>query len=216
MDYTISFSILCLSSFFTLLNPAAATPMFAALTQDSSIKERRAMAGRVALTTVVTLCLMVLLGDVIFSFFHITVHGFRVVGGILFFGMGLDMLRAKESTFKVHPTDLDAAQAKANFAITPLAIPVICGPGSIANAMILSDDAPDLLHTGILLASIVLVSLSVYLILVSADGLLKKLGPVGLNLSTRLMGLIVMVIAVEFVVAGLRPILIDILRQAAA
>jgi multiple antibiotic resistance protein len=125
--------------------------------------------------------------------------------------MGYDMLQArlvkvkmsKASTRKEYVTDIS---------ITPLAIPMICGPGAITNSIVLMEDAATLLHKGILIGTIFLVCILTFLILWSSSKIMKWLGETGNKILMRLMGLIVMVIAVEFFFSGMKPILIDILK----
>ena len=218
MNPLASYAILCCTSFFTLMNPLATAPVFSAATEGLSRRERAGVAARASLTALVVLLVFALLGDLIFRFFGITVHGFRIAGGVLFFGMGFNMLQARENRYKGlpvgDPPNMDRLREEGrDFAITPLAIPMIAGPGAIANVMILSRDAAGPLGKLVLLASILVVTLSVFGVLVGADRIIAILGRNGLNVLKRIMGLMVMVIAVEFVVAGLKPILIDILRE---
>lgn len=212
-----SFAILCITSFFTLMNPLATAPAFSAATADLTPRERRGVALKAALIALGILLVFAFLGDLIFRFFGITVHGFRIAGGVLFFGMGLSMLQAKEVRFKGEHAEDDhkreLVDAGHDFAITPLAIPMIAGPGAIANVMIQTGDAPGLAGRLVLLASILVVITSVYLVLVGADRIIAAIGRNGLNVLKRIMGLIVMVIAVEFCVAGLRPIVVGMIRE---
>lgn len=212
------FAVLCVTSFFTLMNPLATAPVFSAATAALDKPERARVALKAVLVALAVLLVFALLGDLIFRFFGITVHGLRIAGGVLFFGMGLSMLQAKENRFKGEP-GTGSADRRAlveeghDFAITPLAIPMIAGPGAIANALILARDAPGLPGKAVLLGALLLVLVSVYLVLVGADRIIAFLGKNGLNVLKRIMGLIVMVIAVEFCVAGLRPIVVGMLRE---
>lgn len=215
------YALLCITSFFTLTNPLATAPVFSAATEGLGRRERAGVAARASLTALGVLLVFALLGELIFTFFGITVHGFRIAGGVLFFGMGFNMLQARDNRYKGLPggdppnTERLREEGR-DFAITPLAIPMIAGPGAIANAMILSRDAPGLAGKAVLAAAILGTSLTVFLVLVGADRIIAVLGRNGLNVLKRIMGLIVMVIAVEFCVAGLRPILVDILREGLA
>lgn len=216
MDYQpyFNFFILSFSSFFSLINPVATAPVFSTLTANESAASKREKSWRASVITAVALIVFVIVGELIFKFFGLTIDGFRIAGGILFFGMGINMLQARDSGYKTTPQEVDDAGHKADYVVTPLAIPMLCGPGAISNAMILSRDAEDLIQKAILIVTIVLVSFLIYLIFVGADRVVKFLGPTGINIMKRVMGLIVTVIAVEFVVAGARPILTSIIAQA--
>jgi multiple antibiotic resistance protein len=126
--------------------------------------------------------------------------------------MGMDMLQARLAKTKV---DSKAVKSYINdISITPLAIPMISGPGAITNAIVLMEDSPSWQMKAVLIASIIAVLLLTYLILFSSGRIMKLLGETGNNVLMRLMGLIVMVIAVEFFFTGLKPILVDIIRSA--
>jgi multiple antibiotic resistance protein len=124
--------------------------------------------------------------------------------------MGMDMLQARIGRDKIKETEVKSYIT--DISITPLAIPMICGPGAITNAIVLMEDANSLAKTIILIVSILVIMLITYLILYSSSKLIKMLGETGINVMMRIMGLIVMVIAVEFFFSGLRPIVLSILN----
>ena len=127
--------------------------------------------------------------------------------------MGWDMLQARLGSFK-HTEDEDKIDAYVeDISITPLAIPMICGPGAITNAIILMEDANGYYQKAVLVAVIALVLIITYLVLVGASKITEKLGTTGNKVMMRLMGLIVMVIAVEFFFSGLKPIILDIMNS---
>jgi multiple antibiotic resistance protein len=135
------------------------------------------------------------------------------VGGVIFFTMGWDMLQARLGNFK-HTEDEDKIDAYVeDISITPLAIPMICGPGAITNAIILMEDAKEVPLKIVLIATVAFILLLTYLILVGASKITEKMGKTGNKVMMRLMGLIVMVIAVEFFFSGLKPIILDILNS---
>ncbi len=213
MELYLSFALLCFTSFITLMNPLGVMPVFMTMTGSLSTEERRNTAQKATIVAALSLIAFAFSGQLLFKFFGISVDSFRVVGGVIFFMMGYDMLQArlvkvkmsKESTRKTYVTDIS---------VTPLAIPMICGPGAITNAIVLMDDAKDLQMKGILIAVILAVCLITFLILWSSSTIIKWLGETGNKIMMRLMGLIVMVIAVEFFFSGMKPILIDILKSA--
>jgi multiple antibiotic resistance protein len=211
----LSFFLLAFSSFFSLINPLAAAPVFIGLTAGEERAEKRRVAFKATLTAAITLVIFVVLGELIFKFFGLSIHGFRIAGGILFFGMGYEMLQGKDSAFKSTPAEhAAAAHQRPDIAVTPLGIPLICGPGSISNAIILTRDAHDFLRQSILISTIILVLFMTYIVMLAGDRLIEFLGETGLKVAKRIMGLIVMVIAVEFIVAGIRPLLFEIIQKA--
>ncbi|MBT7994332.1 MAG: MarC family protein, partial [Bacteroidetes bacterium] len=141
-------------------------------------------------------------------FFGISINSLRIVGGIIFFMVGQDMLQARLTRTKIKNSEIK--QYVNDISITPLAIPMICGPGAITNAIVLMEDAYDSTRMMILVGTILLVLAIMFFVLYGGSRLSKLLGQTGLNVLMRIMGLIVMVIAVEFFFSGLKPILQDI------
>ena len=148
-----------------------------------------------------------LTGQLLFRFFGNSVNSLRIVGGVIFFMMGMDMLQARLVGLKVARDEVKSYIS--DISITPLAIPMICGPGAITNAIVLMEDAVSIPMKMVLMGSIMLVLLLNYFTLYSSSRIIKLLGPTGNNVLLRLMGLIVMVIAVEFFFSGLKPIVLD-------
>ena len=185
-------------------------PIFMSMTASLSKQRRKQTAKKATLVAFFTIIAFAFSGQLLFNFFGISVNSFRIVGGLIFFMMGWDMLQARLGSFK-HTKDEDKIDAYVeDISITPLAIPMICGPGAISNAIILMEDATTYPLKITLVLIIALVLFITYLVLVGASKITEKLGSTGNKVMMRLMGLIVMVIAVEFFFSGLKPILIDI------
>lgn len=210
MNDTLSFGLLVLTSFFTLINPLGTMPIFMTMTAELSSKDRASTAKRACFTSLLTIIIFAFSGQLLFTFFGISVNSFRVVGGIIFFLMGMDMLQARLGKVKIKDAEVKAYVE--DISITPLAIPMISGPGTLTNAIVLMEDADNWLMRGIVIGGAALIMLFTYLILLSSSRIIKTLGRTGNNVLMRLMGLIVMVIAVEFFFSGLKPIIIDILQ----
>lgn len=212
MDTLLPFALLCLTSFFTLTNPLSIMPIFLTMTDGFSDMERKAIVKGATIVSFITLVMFAVSGQLLFKFFGISTNGFRVVGGVIFFAIGWDMLQARITKVKLKEDEIKT-YAK-DISITPLAIPMICGPGSITNAIVLMEEADTFWMQVVLIASIAIVYLLTFIILRAATRINKIIGETGNNVMMRLMGLILMVIAIEFFVSGIKPILIDILRQA--
>ena len=195
--------LLYFTSFFTLMNPIGTMPVYLSMTSDLTKKQRRTTAIKAVLTAAFALILFALLGKYLFDFFGISVAGLKVVGGILFFFIGFDMLNARISRLKM--SQREAEQYADDISITPLGIPMIAGPGAITNAIVLMGDANDYTSKAMVILSIVLVLIVVLLVFIGAVGITKFIGEKGNKIMMKLMGLIVMVIAVEFFFAGLKP-----------
>jgi multiple antibiotic resistance protein len=186
-------------------------PVFLTMTSNMSEKERRAVVKRATIVSFLTLMTFLLAGQFLFEFFGLSTNGFRIAGGVIIFKIGYDMLQARYTPMKLRDEEI---RTYANdISVTPLAIPMLCGPGAIANAIVLMQDAESLTKQLILVGTIALIYLITYFILRASTRLIKVLGDTGNNVMMRLMGLILMVIAVECMVSGLRPVLVDILRE---
>jgi multiple antibiotic resistance protein len=124
--------------------------------------------------------------------------------------MGMDMLQARLGKVKIKETEIKSYVS--DISVTPLAIPMICGPGALTNAIVMMEDADNIGKKVALIVTVLLVLILTYLFLYSSSRIIKALGDTGLNVMMRLMGLIVMVIAVEFFFSGLKPIILEMLQ----
>ena len=212
MEDLLPFALLCFTSFFTLTNPLGTMPVFLTMTNGMNDHERKAIVRRATIVSFITLMVFTFSGQFLFKFFGISSNGFRIAGGFIIFKIGCDMLQARYSSAKLKEEEVKTYAD--DISITPLAIPMLCGPGAIANAIMLMDDASTFTLKGTLIGIIALVYFITFLILQASTRLVRILGETGNNVMMRLMGLILMVIAVECFVSGLKPILIDILREA--
>lgn len=212
MDTLLPFALLCFTSFFTLTNPLGTMPVFLTMTNGMSDEERKTIVRRATIVSFITLMVFTFSGQFLFTFFGISTNGFRIAGGIIIFTIGFDMLQARYSKAKLK--DDEVKTYVNDISITPLAIPMLCGPGAIANGIMLMDDAGTLVKKILLISIIALVYFITFLILRASTRLTKYMGETGNNVMMRLMGLILMVIAVECFVSGFKPIMADIFQQA--
>ncbi len=209
-DY-MNFGLLCLTSFFTLINPLSVIPVFMTMTADLTEHQRTVTARKALLVAFFTLVAFALSGQLLFAFFGISVNAFRIVGGVLFFLMGYDMLQARLTRIKVDEESVK--KYVGDISVTPLAIPMLCGPGSMTNAIVMMEDATSWGLKTVLFVSIAIVCFVSFLILWSSNRLLKLMGETGNKIMMRLMGLIMMVIAVEFFFSGIKPFLREVLAR---
>lgn len=212
MNDLFGFAFLCFSSFFTLINPFGVMPVFASLTSQLDDTERRKVAVKSCVVAASIVIAFALSGQMLFKFFGISVDSLRIVGGVIFFILGMDMLQARLSEVKVKKSEVTGYVR--DISITPLAIPMMCGPGAITNGIVLMQDAHSWEMKITLIGVVVFVLFLTFLILMASGRLLKLIGETGNNVMMRLMGLIVMVIAVEFLYTGSKPLLINIIKTA--
>ncbi len=207
----ITFAILSFTSYFTLINPLGVMPVFMTMTSNLSAKQRRKTAQKALIVAFLSLIGFALSGQLMFNLFGISVNSFRIVGGIIFFIMGKDMLQAQLTKVKLQKSEV--REYIDDISITPLAIPMIAGPGAITNSIVLMQDAVNYEMKAVLFGVIFTICLLTFLILWGSSTIIKLLGETGNKVMMRLMGLIVMVIAVEFFFSGLKPIIIDIYKS---
>ncbi|HKQ18915.1 MAG TPA: MarC family protein [Candidatus Eisenbacteria bacterium] len=198
----LQFGLLCFVSIFTMVNPLPVVPIYLAMTAGLPAAQARRVAFRSTLTALVVMIFFALTGQFIFRFFNISLDAMRIVGGVLFFGIGYEMLQGRPTRTK-HDEETDAEYAE-DISITPLGTPMLSGPGTITSVILLMNESDSLAERGVLFGAMFTVALLTYALLVGGQGLLTRLGTSGHKVITRIMGLIVMVIAVEFFFAGLR------------
>jgi len=202
----LQFGLLCFVSLFTIIDPVGALPVYVSMTHELSHPESRRVALRAVITAWIALVLFALTGRFIFDFFGISVNSLRIVGGIVFFIMGYEMLEARLTRTKAD--EQSVSEYIEDIAITPIGIPLIAGPGAIATVIVLMNETTGELEKQIaLFAAITAVLLIAFVFLIGARQVMRVLGRSGNKILLRIMGLIVMAIAVEFFFNGLRPII---------
>ena len=199
----LEFVLLTVTSIFVLVDPFAAVPIFLAITADSPQSERREMARRSAWTCAIVLCIFAAAGSLIFKMFGITLPAFKIAGGIILLQIGLDMLQARQSATKTTPEDEREGAEKADASIIPLGLPMLAGPGAISTVMVLVGESHSVWQHAVIYATIVFTSFTCYMVLSGADRVRRYLGATGIRIMTRLMGLLLVALAVQFVINGL-------------
>lgn len=201
-----SYSLLTLSSFFVILNPLAVAPAFLAITPNDSPDTRVRMARTACLVATGVLLTFALLGNYLFRMLGLTLPAIQIAGSIVLMMISLDMLRAQRSKVQQTPEEMSAGAAMDDVAVTPLAVPMLAGPGSISTAMILLNQAEDWRHRLVLCLGILIVLASTYGFLKLAAHGARWLNPITLRLMTRLMGLILAAVSVQFAINALRTL----------
>lgn len=210
-DAIIPFALLCFTSFFTLTNPLGTMPVFLTMTNGMDEKERKHIVKRATIISFIILIAFTFCGQFLFKFFGISTNGFRIAAGIIIMKIGYDMLQARYTNTKLRDEEIKTYAD--DISVTPLSIPMLCGPGAIANGIIMMDDANTWVLKGTIVGVIALVYILTYIILRLSTRLVVLMGETGNNVMMRLMGLILMVIAVEFFASGVTPILTDIIHN---
>ena len=211
METIIPYALLCFTSFFTLTNPLGTMPVFLTMTNGLSENQRQHIVKRATIVSFIILISFTLFGQFVFKFFGISTNGFRIAAGFIILKIGYDMIQARYSNAKLKDNEIKAYVN--DISITPLSIPMLCGPGAIANGIILMSDAKTFELKVTLILTIAVVYLLSYIILRLSTRLVKFMVETCNNVIMRLMGLILMVIAVECFVGGVKPILIEIIQM---
>jgi multiple antibiotic resistance protein len=196
------FSLLALSSIFFLVDPFAALPTFLAVTEGQDSRRRMRTARRASLTAWVVLSLFAFVGQYIFRLFGISLPAFEIAGGVILLLIGLDMLEAKRSPTQETRKDAQAAATKDDAGIVPMGIPMLAGPGSITTVMVLVGQVQSTWEMVAILGAIAITALSCFLVLGSADRVARVLGQTGIRILVRVMGLLLVALAVQYFVNG--------------
>ena len=201
----VRFSLLALSSIFFLVDPFAAIPSFLAITESAEPRRRKRMARKAAITCFIVLTSFALGGQLIFRMFGITLPAFEVAGGLILLLIGLDMLQAKRSPTQEASGDTEEAAAKEDAGIVPLGIPMLAGPGAISSVMVLVGQVPHLWQwqMGAILGAIAVTALVSYWVLAGAGRVRRVMGETGIRILVRIMGLLLVALAMQFFVNGL-------------
>jgi multiple antibiotic resistance protein len=202
----LQFIFVALTSLFFLVDPIAAVPTFLIITGHANANQRRHMAKRAAWTCFIVLASFAMAGTLIFKLFGITLPAFKIAGGVILLMIGMDMLQARRSQTKETPTETEEGAEKEDVGIIPLGVPMLAGPGSISTVMVLMSGAPKWWYAGAILGAIALTAISSFWILAAADRVRGYLGETGIRILTRMMGLLLMAIAVQFMLNGLTDI----------
>ncbi|MBR9990385.1 MAG: MarC family protein [Gemmatimonadetes bacterium] len=211
---TLQFAILSFTSLLAIVNPLGAIPLYVALTAQYTKEQRRATLRRAITTGFGVLIVFALAGTYILEFFGITRQAFQVAGGILFFAVGWDMLQARRSRVKTTEEEESESTHRDDVGIIPLGLPTLAGPGAITTVIALNGQARSVLDSAAVYVAIVLVLAICWLTLTAAPMLTRRMGQTGMNVMTRLMGLLVMVIGAQFVINGATTVVLEIISRA--
>jgi len=196
-----AFLITAFTTLFVVIDPMGSAPIVAALTHDMEAKERRAVALRACITAALILALFAACGEAVLAFVGISLAAFRVAGGALLFLTALDMLFERRTKRRENTAEADDRDDPSVF---PLAMPLTAGPGAIATMILLAGQNPGVWGVLQAIGVMLVVVLLVLVMFLSAAGLAKLLGKTGLNVVTRLLGMLLAALSVQFILEGLR------------
>jgi len=201
LDWT-EYAKICLA-LLVIVNPVGAVPLFASMTSENSEEEKKRIA-RVASTTVALVMIVAAVGgQSLLALFGISIASFKVGGAILILWLAISMMHGARSGEKQTPDEAKEAEYKDSIAVVPLAIPLLSGPGAISTIIIYATARSSVWHLAAIIACGVLVALVTWIALRVATPVSKWLGKTGVNIATRLMGLLLAAVAVEIFASGI-------------
>jgi multiple antibiotic resistance protein len=189
-----------------VLDPFLAVPIFLSVTAMSDERARRRLAGAVTLTVFLVLAGAAIFGEALLKFLGTSLPAFQVGGGLVLLLMALAMLNAQAGGMRQSRAEAEELQSGAMSGVVPLAVPLLAGPGAISTTIIAAQ-AGGLAHTSALIGIVALVCLLLWSILRAADAVGPRMGTTGLNIATRLLGLLLAAIAIETMALGLKALL---------
>jgi multiple antibiotic resistance protein len=192
---------------FIIVDPVAGVPVFLAITPHNTAAGRRVMAARGCMAAFCVVAFFIVIGPPLLDYLGIQTASVRICGGVLLFVIALEMLYGRPTGTGTSRREERLAEAKEDVSITPLAVPLLAGPGAIATALIFSDRAGAPLDWLALLAAAAVVFAATFLFLRRADDLVRWIGSLGTAILTRIMGLLLAFLAVQYAVDGFRSIL---------
>lgn len=202
-----AFLFVAVTTLITIVNPIGALVPFIAMTAGETAERRKQIALRAAFVSGGILAGCALAGAFIFRFYGITLPALKIAGGVLMFFVAFDMINARQSRTKQTAEEQHEGIQKDDVAVFPLAIPLLSGPGSIASVFMLADKAQTFDRHLALYAAIICTAFVAFLMLTQAHRIIGVLGQIGINVMSRLMGLVLAAIAVQFVLDGIREAL---------
>lgn len=196
--------LLSFGALFSIMNPLGTVPVFVGLTQDHSKKERAVTAFWTAIDVLAILLLSFFAGKYILSFFGISLNALKIAGGLIIASSGFALLTGKFGEHKGMKRQVvqDDIQNREAISLTPLAIPMLAGPGTISLLIAYNQEYQITQDIIIILGAMLFVSITIYLILKSAHLIVRFLGASGINALSRIIGFIVIAIGVEYIIAS--------------
>lgn len=199
-------------AFVVLINPFSALGLFLSITNGCTTQDSKRVAQIACLTVLITICFFTLLGENLLKLLGISVGSFQVAGGVLVFLIAINMMNGGGNPVKPNEDEVEVNSSLTASAVVPLAIPMMIGPGGISTVIIYSSQVNGAFEVGTILAAGLCISMFCYLSLMAAGRISRFLGDTGLNILSRIMGMLLAAVAVEILVSGLRTIFPDLLN----
>ena len=202
----LQFALVTFTSVLFIVDPVAVIPTYLVITQDETPAQRRNTAWRACVAAALIMIVFGAAGRLIFRLFGITLPAFRIAGGLILWLVAMDMLHGERRT-QEGAEEIVEGREKEDVALTPLAMPMLAGPGAISTVMVLSGEARTVAEHVVVYGSVVLTALVSWISLRLGDRLITALGQTGIRVVTRIMGLLLAAVAIQFVITGVQDAL---------
>ena len=206
MQSLFEFALVTFTSLLFIVDPIAVVPSYLVVTRTETAAQRATTARRACIAAAIILVAFAVGGTAIFQVFGITLPAFRIAGGLILWLVAMDMLHAQRRTQESTP-EITEGEIKEDTALTPLAMPMLAGPGAISTVMVLAAQAHTMTQKLVVHASIVTTAFLSWIVLRVGERLVQRMGQTGIRVMTRIMGLLLAAIAVQFVISGARDAL---------
>lgn len=206
MGNVAQFALVTLTSVLFIVDPIAVVPTYLVITQSQTPAQRNNTAKRACIAAALILVAFALFGTLIFQIFGITIEAFRIAGGLILWVVAMDMLHGQRTT-QESGTEVAEGRAKDDVALTPLAMPMLAGPGAISTIIVLAGQAHSVGAKSIVLTAILATMALSFVVLRVGEKVVSYMGQTGIRVMTRIMGLLLAAIAVQFVLTGVRDAL---------
>lgn len=196
--------LLSLGAMFSIMNPLSTVPVFVSLTSDYDLKEKNRVAIWTAINVLIVLLLSYFVGQYILQFFGISIHALKIAGGLIITSSGFALLTGKFKEHKgMNSTKVDKdIRSRSDIALTPLAIPMLAGPGTISLLITLNQERKEMLDIFVLVAAMFAACILIFVILKSSQYIVNLLGASGINALSRIIGFIVIAIGIEYIISA--------------
>ncbi len=205
MAFDLAFAVASFAAIFAIVNPMGATTFFVVLTQDYTPELKKRVIQKAIAAATITLLAFAFLGNYIFYFFGTTLYAFEAAGGILLFRVGLSMMQGERPKTQLSPQDREEALQREMAGVVPLGIPMFAGPGAITTVIVFMGTASsplDLEKVGVVVLAIFITMIIGWVLLENADRIFRRIGRMGVYAFSRIMGILIAAVAVQFVFVG--------------
>jgi len=212
IDYI--YAITVFTAIFAIVDPIGNIPIFYSITKKFKIEERKKIIKTSIITATIVLFVFGLIGNYIFMLFHITIPAFRIAGGLLLFRVAFNMLYGVTPGTKTTQREREEATEKDTIGIVPMGIPLLAGPGAISTVMLYNSNG-EIGNLIIVFISVIATLIITYILLNHVDKIFNKLGRIGSHAISRIMGLILAAIAIQFLINGIHQIVFEWIAELA-